>query len=92
MLHVEAVAVRTPYSRPMTLQIDIYGFNSLSTSPTAWPCQVACCIFEIILSMPSHPWLALPTSQSHGKGLLPILEHRIPVACAWPIYQLHAVA
>jgi hypothetical protein len=40
-------------------------------------------IFDI-LRMPSHPWLALPTPQSHGKGMLPILEHRlrIPVACA----------
>jgi hypothetical protein len=67
MLHVEAIAVRTSYSRPLTLQIDIYGFNSLSTSPRAWPCQVACCIFEIILRMPSHPWLALPTPQSHAS-------------------------
>jgi hypothetical protein len=40
------------------------------------------------LRMPSHPWLALLTSQSHSKGMLPILEHGW---CRWMV-QMQMVA
>jgi hypothetical protein len=39
---------------------------------------------DIILRMPSHPWLALPTSQSHGRGCFPSLS--IVFASLWPVH------